>query len=142
MLMDYDISGKSYLNGLVSEIATDGADPDGVRILRVAASGNDEELGLAGGSSLATASGAFIRLSGESDANAGRALIRAGDSGEVNIGNSGAGAPLRTTSSNLGFYGAAPAAKPTVTGSRAGNAALADLLTELATLGLITDSSS
>lgn len=42
----------------------------------------------------------------------------------------------------LGFYGAAPAAKPTVTGSRGANAALADLLTELATLGLLTDSSS
>ena len=43
---------------------------------------------------------------------------------------------------NLGFYGATPAAKPTITGSRAGNAALADLLNELATLGLITDSST
>lgn len=42
----------------------------------------------------------------------------------------------------IGFYGATPASKPTVTGSRGGNAALADLLTELATLGLITDSSS
>lgn len=43
---------------------------------------------------------------------------------------------------NIGFYGAAPAAKPTVTGSRGANAALASLLTALATLGLITDSSS
>ena len=31
---------------------------------------------------------------------------------------------------------------PTITGSRGGNAALADLLTELDTMGLITDSSS
>lgn len=43
---------------------------------------------------------------------------------------------------NIGFFGAAAAAKPTVTGSRDGNAALADLLIELATLGLLTDSSS
>ncbi len=43
---------------------------------------------------------------------------------------------------SMGFFGAAPAPKPDVSGSRAGNAALADLLTELATLGLITDSSS
>ena len=43
---------------------------------------------------------------------------------------------------NIGFYGTAPAAKPTVTGSRGGNAALASLLTGLAGLGLITDSSS
>lgn len=42
----------------------------------------------------------------------------------------------------MGFFGTAAGAKPTVTGSRGGNAALADLLTELATLGLITDSSS
>lgn len=42
----------------------------------------------------------------------------------------------------IGFYGATPAVKPTVNGSRGGNAALADLLTELATLGLITDSTS
>lgn len=39
----------------------------------------------------------------------------------------------------LGFFGGAAAAKPTVTGSRGGNAALASLLTALASLGLITD---
>ena len=44
--------------------------------------------------------------------------------------------------SNAGFYGTAPIAKPTVTGSRGGNAALASLLTQLANLGLITDSTS
>jgi len=40
-----------------------------------------------------------------------------------------------------GFYGTTviPASKPTVTGSRGGNAALADLLTKLASFGLITD---
>ena len=42
----------------------------------------------------------------------------------------------------VGFFGTAPITKPTVTGSRGGNAALASLLTELANLGLITDSSS
>lgn len=42
----------------------------------------------------------------------------------------------------LGFYGSNAVAKQAVTGSRGGNAALADLLTKLATLGLITDSSS
>lgn len=42
----------------------------------------------------------------------------------------------------IGFLGASPAARQTVTGSRGGNAALASLLTALATLGLITDSSS
>lgn len=42
----------------------------------------------------------------------------------------------------LGFFQASPVAKPTVTGSRAGNAALASLLTALASLGLITDSTT
>lgn len=42
----------------------------------------------------------------------------------------------------LGFYGATAAVKPTITGSRGANAALASLLTELATLGLLTDSTS
>jgi parallel beta-helix repeat protein len=44
--------------------------------------------------------------------------------------------------SALGFFGAAAGTKPTVTGSRGGNAALASLLTSLAGLGLVTDSSS
>lgn len=45
-------------------------------------------------------------------------------------------------SGRIGFYGATPAVKPTVSGSRGGNAALTDLLAELATLGLITDSTT
>ena len=43
---------------------------------------------------------------------------------------------------NLGFYGATAAPKPTVNGSAGANAALISLLAELATLGLIIDSSS
>lgn len=43
---------------------------------------------------------------------------------------------------NVGFYGTASVAKPTVTGSRGGNAALASLLTALASQGLLTDSST
>jgi hypothetical protein len=42
----------------------------------------------------------------------------------------------------LGFYGATAIVRPDVTGSRGANAALASLLTELANLGLITDSST
>lgn len=42
----------------------------------------------------------------------------------------------------LGFFGSAGTTKPTVTGSRGGNAALASLLTALAGLGILTDSSS
>lgn len=46
------------------------------------------------------------------------------------------------TGTTAGFFGAAPASKPTVTGSRGGNAAVASALTALATLGLITDSTT
>jgi hypothetical protein len=42
----------------------------------------------------------------------------------------------------LGFYGASAVAKQTVTGSKGGNAALASLITALANLGLITDSTT
>lgn len=42
----------------------------------------------------------------------------------------------------IGFFGTAPQAKKTVTGSRGGNAALASLLTQLAAYGLLTDSST
>lgn len=43
---------------------------------------------------------------------------------------------------NSGFNGTTPISQPTVTGSRASNAALASLLTALANYGLIVDSSS
>ncbi len=43
---------------------------------------------------------------------------------------------------NFAVNGATVAAKPTVTGSRGSNAALADLLTKLAAMGLITDGTS
>ena len=43
---------------------------------------------------------------------------------------------------NMGFNGATAIAKPTVTGSRGGNAALASLLTALANYGLITNSTT
>jgi hypothetical protein len=44
--------------------------------------------------------------------------------------------------SKIGFYGAVPVVKPSVTGSRGGNAALASMLTSLASEGLLTDSST
>jgi hypothetical protein len=44
--------------------------------------------------------------------------------------------------STLGFYNTTPTTKPTITGSRGSNAALADLLTKLAGLGLLTDSTT
>jgi hypothetical protein len=46
------------------------------------------------------------------------------------------------TSAYLGFYGATAVNRPTVSGSKGGNAALGSLVTALATLGLIGDSTS
>lgn len=46
------------------------------------------------------------------------------------------------SATKIAFHGTSPIVKPTVTGSRGGNAALASLLTALASYGLITDSSS
>jgi hypothetical protein len=42
----------------------------------------------------------------------------------------------------LGFFGSTPINKPSVTGSRGGNAALTSLMTQLANLGIVTDSTS
>lgn len=43
---------------------------------------------------------------------------------------------------NVGFNNTAPIAKPSITGSRGGNAALASLITALANYGLVTDSTT
>ena len=48
---------------------------------------------------------------------------------------------LNPTGQHIGFNGSTPIAKPSVSGSRSGNAALASLLTALATYGLVTDGS-
>lgn len=49
---------------------------------------------------------------------------------------------MASGSDKIGFHGASPIAQQTVSGSRGGNAALADLLTKLANIGLIVDSTS
>lgn len=62
--------------------------------------------------------------------------------GTMRLRNASNTADLLEVGSGLGFFGTANIAKPTVTGSRGGNAALASALTQLAALGLITDSST
>jgi hypothetical protein len=75
------------------------------------------------------------------DANANLRLIGKGTGGPALIDGGGA-TKISVGTTGIGFYGTAPAAKPAITGSRGGNAALADLLTKLAALGLITDSTT
>jgi hypothetical protein len=64
--------------------------------------------------------------------------------GESHIRNSAGANRIRVggVADGVGFHGTAPIAKPTVTGSRGGNAALASLLTALANYGLITNSTT
>ena len=64
-----------------------------------------------------------------------------------NVQNNGSSARVLQVSAsggnvNIGFFGVTASSRPDITGSRGGNAALADLLTKLATLGLITDSTT
>jgi hypothetical protein len=54
----------------------------------------------------------------------------------------GGGNLSHSAGGKVGFYGATAAAKPTVSGSKAGNAALTSLVHALATLGLVTDATS
>lgn len=68
--------------------------------------------------------------------NATFALTLTGAVGSALVGTSNC---LRWDTNKLGLYNASPVAQQTVTGSRGGNAALADLLTKLATLGAIVD---
>ena len=62
-------------------------------------------------------------------------------SGEVFV-NVGGTKALRVSGGALGFFNTSPVAKPTITGSKGGNVALGNLLTNLAGLGLITDSTT
>lgn len=52
------------------------------------------------------------------------------------------GGDINHDGSLIGFFGSAPSSKETITGSRGGNAALADLLSALANYGMVTDSTT
>lgn len=67
------------------------------------------------------------------DNTAGVLVMEAKEGGSLTLGAS---------AKSLGFYGSGGAVKPTITGSRSANAALASLLTALASQGLLTDSTT
>lgn len=71
-------------------------------------------------------------------ANAAGLNFRPGGGNDMVLDGSG---NLKVAGS-MGFNGTTPVAKPTITGSRSANAALASLLTALAATGILTDSSS
>lgn len=69
----------------------------------------------------------------DGETNAGLYLYAEG-TGDLNVGR---------TTNKLSFYGQSPArSKLTVTGAKGGNAALTSLMTQLAALGLVTDSTT
>jgi hypothetical protein len=90
--------------------------------------------------------GFYSRTANISAGNRTCAVVQSGTADNVAevqlVAGSTPAARLRVNGTGTGFQGNAPIAKPTVTGSRGGNAALASALTALANYGLITDSSS
>jgi hypothetical protein len=68
--------------------------------------------------------------------------LSVGNAGDGIYGPFGSNKVLTFDVNKLGFFNTAPVAKPTVTGAKGGNAALASLLTQLASMGLLTDSST
>lgn len=64
------------------------------------------------------------------------------DEGINLIISDGNGSQIGQSDSSIGLWGATPISQPTVTGSRGGNAALASLLTQLASWGAIINSTS
>lgn len=70
--------------------------------------------------------------------SAGEQMVIDGTSARIEYGST----RVEANATGVGFNGSAPVAKPAVTGSRGGNAALASLLTALASEGLITDSTT
>lgn len=85
-----------------------------------------------------------VSVTGSATGNAVSVTATGSDSNiQLNLSGKGtSGVQVGAASQAVGFYGTTPGAKQTVTGSRGANAALASLLTALATLGLITDSST
>jgi hypothetical protein len=111
-------SGSANFNGIFVNVGGGGAGSGGMSLLRLQRLGIDE----------------FV----VSDAG----LITVSDGAALAVG-SGSGFKIGTaTTQKIGFFNSTPIVKPTVTGSRGGNAALASALTQLANLGLIVDSSS
>lgn len=110
---DGEDGGPAFLNGGTG--ATDGGD-----------------VALTAGQGIA-GSGGSVSL----QAGAGAAAV-----GRVRLKDSTGGTRLQISTAGVAFNSGSFASSPSVTGSRGGNAALADLLTKLAGMGLITDNTT
>lgn len=83
---------------------------------------------------------------GSGTRNGGDLVARPGTgataNGSLRLRNAAGTDRIVINSTGIGFFAVAPVAQQNITGSRGGNAALADLLTKLALTGLITDSTT
>ena len=94
-----------------------------------------------GGSTIGNASGGGITM--RFDGGESFLIISGGVTAlDVSANSASVFNSLSLSTNRIGFFGTGHTTKPTITGSRAGNAALASLLTGLAGLGLITDSTT
>lgn len=98
--------------------------------------------GAASGSDVAfTATGIDANIAVDVNAK-GTGSVKLISNGITSVFATSTGAMIGNTGQSIGFYGATRVAKQTVTGAKGANAALTSLLTALAALGLITDSST
>lgn len=94
-----------------------------------------------GGQAWASGTGALI-VGAEGAATDISISLRSKGAGSVGLGDATGASKIAAGSSGIAFFGGALSAKLTISGSRGGNVALADLLSKLATYGLITDGTS
>lgn len=146
-------ANTSLLVNTTGEMATFGTGSGSARIVVRGAAGNSREIRLSTGTGPTSPRwGVLATSTAESGSEAGTnfgvaryndagsfvdlALQIIRSSGEVQVENA------LKVKGNIGFFNTSPGSKPTITGSRGSNAALASLLTAGATLGLWTDSTS
>lgn len=156
---------NSVANGTITLNATAAADPtleikdnSGDDVVKVYASGSTyslETLGAIRAGTNLVVNDWTATVSGDDlvwQDDAGQEMVRFGDTsstyhlkvtgpahitGEIKLDGA-----INHDGTTIGFFNSAPSAKETITGSRGGNAALANLLSALANYGLITDSTS
>ena len=87
-----------------------------------------------------TVTNAGLLTLGTTSQNRLTATPGAASTNAIVLGQSGTGGIQ--VNGNMGFNSTAPIAKPTVSGAKGGNAALASLLTALASYGLVTDTTT
>jgi len=121
-----DVSGVRYVNTLAAR-----------------KSDNESFLAISGGNSISA--GARINLYGGAHPTTSLRNRTFIDNDRLDVRSQNGATTIfaaNAAGNQLGFYGATPTSKPTVSGAKGGNAALGSLLTALANLGLIADSST